>query len=402
MRILFIVDNFPPEHNAPAVRTYEHSLEWVKKGHKVTIITGAPNFPIGKVYPGYKNSLISRELIDGIKVIRVWTYISANKGFFQRIIDYISFAISSFLVGLFIKTDIIIATSPQFFSAVSGRLLSFFKIKPWIMEVRDLWPESIAAVGLLNKNSTIFKILEWYEYKLYRSASKIIVVTNNFKRILTSNGINSNKIFVHKNGVMLDKFKFNNKSKKIINSLNLEGKTIIGYVGTHGMAHNLSFIINTLPEIKKKLPDVKFLFIGDGAEKNNLIREAEMLKLNNIIFLPSIHKHEIIKYLSIIDVALVNLKKSDTFKSVIPSKIFEAAALQKPILLGVEGESKEIIESYGAGVCYDPGNKSDFISACIKILKSDIYNKSKINTKKLAKDFDRRKIAAEILNTIIK
>ena len=161
MRILFITDNFPPEHNAPATRTYEHAVEWVKKGHNVTIITGAPNFPKGKVFHGYKNSLITKELINGVRVLRVWTYISSNKGFLKRIIDYISFGVSSFIVGLFIKTDIIVATSPQFFTAISGRLLSFFKIKPWIMEVRDLWPESIAAVGAIKKSSLIFKILEW-------------------------------------------------------------------------------------------------------------------------------------------------------------------------------------------------------------------------------------------------
>tara|TARA_B110000908_G_C10264199_1_gene462073 strand:+ start:1441 stop:2649 length:1209 start_codon:yes stop_codon:yes gene_type:complete len=402
MRILFLTDNFPPEHNAPATRTYEHAVEWVKKGHNVTIITGAPNFPKGKVFHGYKNSLISKEVINGVRVLRVWTYISSNKGFLKRIVDYISFGVSSFIVGLFIKTDIIVATSPQFFTAISGRSLSFFKIKPWIMEVRDLWPESIAAVGAIKKSSLIFKILEWIEYKLYNSATKIIVVTDTFKKIINSNGIDSNKIFVHKNGVILDKFMPQIKNEKLIKSLNLSGKKIFAYVGTHGMAHGLSFIINALPELNKKLPDVKFLFIGDGAEKDNLINEAKYLKLENIIFLPSVQKHEIINYLSIIDVALVNLKKSDTFKSVIPSKIFEAAALQKPILLGVEGEAKEIVESYGAGVCYDPGSKSDFIKACVEILKSDTYNKAKSNTKNLAKNFDRKKIAAQLLNTIIK
>ena len=402
MRILFITDNFPPEHNAPAIRTFEHSVEWVKKGHEVTIITCAPNFPIGKVYPGYKNSLISKEIIEGIKVIRVWTYISSNKGFLKRIIDYISFGLSSFIVGLFIKTDIIVATSPQFFSAVSGRLLSFFKIKPWIMEVRDLWPESIAAVGAIKKSSLIFKILENIEYKLYNSAYKIVVVANSFKKIISSNGIDSSKIYVHKNGVVLDKFKVQNKNQKLIKILNLDGKKIFAYIGTHGMAHGLSFIINALPEINKKLPDIKFLFIGDGAEKNNLVKEAERLKLENIIFLPSVDKHEIIQYLSIIDVAIVNLKKSDTFKSVIPSKIFEAAALQKPILLGVEGESKEMIESYGAGICYDPENQLDCINACLEILKTDTYNKAKLNAEKLSKDFDRKKISLQLLNTIIK
>ena len=157
MRILFLTDNFPPETNAPATRTYEHCLKWVKMGYKVTVITCFPNFPKGKVFEGYTNKLYQKEDIDGIRVIRVWTYISENNGFVKRIIDYVSFAVTSFLFGLFVKTDLIIATSPQFFTAISGRMLSVFKRIPWVMEVRDLWPDSIAAVGSMNKSSKPFK-----------------------------------------------------------------------------------------------------------------------------------------------------------------------------------------------------------------------------------------------------
>ena len=162
MKILFLTDNFPPEVNAPATRTYEHCKEWVSSGADVTVITCAPNFPKGKVFEGYKNKLYQKEDVDGIKVIRVWTYITANKGFAKRILDYISFMISSFIAGLFIKTDVIIATSPQFFTAISGRWLSFWKRKKWIMEVRDLWPESIKAVGAMDTNPAIrlFEFLE--------------------------------------------------------------------------------------------------------------------------------------------------------------------------------------------------------------------------------------------------
>ena len=159
-RILFLTDNFPPEVNAPATRTLEHAREWVKKGHDVTVITCAPNFPHGKVYDGHSNALISKELMDGIRVVRVWTYIAANEGFVKRILDYISFAVMSFLAGLFIRTDVIVATSPQFFTAVAGRALSAVKFKPWVMEVRDLWPESIVAVGAMSEGR-VYRFLEW-------------------------------------------------------------------------------------------------------------------------------------------------------------------------------------------------------------------------------------------------
>ena len=399
-RILFISDNFPPEVNAPATRTYEHTREWVSKGYEVTVITCAPNFPYGKVYEGFKNKLISHEEKDGIRVIRVWTYITANEGFLKRILDYISFAFMAFFVGLWVRTDIIVATSPQFFSAVSGRWLSFFKFRPWIMEVRDLWPESIAAVGAMNEGR-IYKFLEWLELRLYKSAKKIIVVTDTFKRKISARGIEVSKIAVHKNGVILDLFEPRPKDKELMEANpQFEEKKVFAYIGTHGMAHGLSFILNSLPKLQKSLPQAHFLFIGEGAEKKNLLNEAKEQKLENVTFMPFVPKHEVVRYLSLMDVALVNLKKSDTFKTVIPSKIFEAAALQKPILLGLEGETKGIIESFNAGTCFEPENEDEFIAQCHAILNEQSYKDYQKGCQELAEAFDRKQIALQVLETI--
>ena len=263
MRILFLTDNFPPEVNAPATRTYEHCREWVKQGAEVTVITCAPNFPQGKVYDGYKNKLYQTEMVDGIKVIRVWSYIVANKGFIKRTLDFISFSVTAFLAGLFVKTDLIIATSPQFFTALAGRTLSFWKRRPWIMEVRDLWPESIKTVGAMNDNLFI-KYFEWQEMRCYRSAQKIVVVTDSFKKTLVGRGIDSEKIFVVKNGV--DKSVFNPmpKDEELVKKLGLEGKTVVGYIGTHGMAHKLDFIIQCAKNMEGK-NNYHFILMGNGA-----------------------------------------------------------------------------------------------------------------------------------------
>jgi len=399
-RILFLTDNFPPEVNAPATRTYEHAREWVGKGYEVTVITCAPNFPHGKVYEGYKNKLFNREEKDGIKVIRVWTYITANEGFLKRILDYISFAVMAFLVGIWIRTDIIVATSPQFFTAVAGRWLSFFKFRPWIMEVRDLWPESIAAVGAMNEGK-IYKFLEWVELRLYKSAKKIIVVTDTFKRKISARGIDTSKIDVHKNGVILDLFQSRPKHKELMEANpQFKGKKIFAYIGTHGMAHGLSFILNSLPMLQESLPQAHFLFIGEGAEKENLLKQAKELKLDNVTFMPFVPKHEVVRYLSLMDIALVNLKKSDTFKTVIPSKIFEAAALQKPILLGLEGETKAIIDSFNAGTCFEPENEKEFILQCHAILNEQLYSEYQKGCQELAEAFDRKQIALQVLETI--
>jgi glycosyltransferase involved in cell wall biosynthesis len=399
MKILFLTDNFPPEVNAPATRTFEHCREWVKQGVEVTVITGAPNFPQGKVYPGYSNKLIAKEIIEGINVIRVWTYITSNNGFLKRIVDYFSFASTAFIAGLFVKTDLIIATSPQFFTAIAGRWLHAVKRKPWIMEVRDLWPESIIAVGAM-KRGRVIRFLEKVELNLYKSASKIIVVTDAFKEKIASRGINPAKIFVHKNGVILDQFYPLPKDQELLATYNLEGKKVFGYVGTHGMAHGLSFILRTLPTLAEQIPEAHFLFLGDGAEKQNLIALSQELKLTNATFISSVPKQDVIRYLSLLDVSLVNLVKSETFTTVIPSKIFEAAAMQIPILLGLEGEAKGIIESYNAGLCFEPENQDAFIAACKAILVPEQYTDLQKGCVSLSQAFNRRQIALDMIKTI--
>lgn len=400
MRILFLTDNFPPETNAPATRTYEHCKKWTEMGYQITVITCFPNFPKGKVFKGYTNKLYQKEDIDGINVIRVWSYINANNGFFKRIIDYVSYAVTSFLFGLFIKTDLIIATSPQFFTAVSGSMLSFFKKTPWIMEVRDLWPDSIVAVGSMNKSSISFKILKKIEHYLYLSALKIVVVTDSFKKyLIKKHEIKPEKVGVFKNGIII-----NNINKPKLNdvislkeSLNLENKIVISYIGTHGLAHGLKFILECISKISN--PDLHFLFIGDGAEKKNLLDYSNTLHSKNFTFLESVTKSEIPLYIDLSDYSLVNLKKSDEFKNVIPSKIFENIAMHKPILLGVEGESKKLINDYEVGVCFEPENKESFLNALQDIQKLD-RESFKVNCNKMLVDFNRNNIAKNLIKFI--
>jgi len=401
MRILFLTDNFPPEVNAPATRTYEHCVKWIELGHKVTVITCFPNFPKGKVFEGYTNKLYQKENIDGITVIRVWSYITENNGFVKRIIDYISYALTSFLFGLFVKTDLIIATSPQFFTAISGRILSFLKGKPWVMEVRDLWPDSIAAVGSMNKSSIPFKILKKIEHHLYLSASKIVVVTDSFKKyVIKDHQITPEKVGVFKNGVLISNFKKPkpNDVMTLKESLGLKNKIVISYLGTHGLAHGLKFILESISKISN--PDLHFLFIGDGAEKQNLIKYSKTLHSKNFTFIESVTKSEIPLYIDISDYSLVNLKKSDEFKNVIPSKIFENIAMYKPILLGVEGESKKLIDDYGVGVCFEPENKESFLNAIKDIQKLD-RESFKVNCNKMLVDFERNNIAENLIKFIV-
>jgi len=224
-----------------------------------------------------------------------------------------------------------------------------------------------------------------------------VVVTDTFKQKIIARGIDSEKISVFKNAANLELFVPQQKDALLEQELNLQGKFVFAYIGTHGMAHGLDFILNSIQELEQTRPEVRFLFIGDGAEKKKLIQQAKDLKLTNAVFVDSVSKQEVVRYLSLMDVALVNLKKSDTFLTVIPSKIFEAAAMKKPILLGLEGETKGIIEKYDAGICYLPEDKNSFHQAVEKIIDPITYTEKVLGTQQLIKHFDRSKIASKML-----
>ena len=399
MKILFITDNFTPEVNAPATRTYEHVKEWIKDDNvEVTVITCAPNFPHGNVYDGYKNKLYQKEYIDGIEVIRVWSYITSNSGFLKRVLDYISFGVMAFFIGLFRKQDLIIATSPQFFTTWAAWGISKVKRTPWIFELRDLWPESIKTVGAMKQGKVIDR-LEKIELGLYKSCNKVVAVTDAFKTNLISRGIDAEKIAVVTNGSNMELFNVREKDEKLLESLGLQGKFIVGYIGTHGMAHSLDFIVKSIAQVNDD--SIHFLFIGDGAMKQTIVDIAKDLDLKNITFLDPIKKEDVPKYLNICDVSLAPLKKEDNFKAVIPSKIFESSAMQKPTLLGVEGQAQEIIEKYDAGLCFEPENEQDFIEK-LNILKNDTsrYKELENGCAKLAVDFDRKVLANKMLEIL--
>lgn len=398
MKILFITDNFPPEVNAPATRTYEHCKEWVKQGVEVTVITCAPNFPQGKLYEGYRNRLYQTEMVDGIKVVRVWSYIVANAGFAKRILDYLSFAFMAFWAGLFKKTDVIVATSPQFFTTFTGLALSICKRRPWVFELRDLWPESIVTVGAM-ENGRAIRLLERIEQFMYRQADLIVPVTDAFQKRLESYGISAEKMHVVTNGVDTCLYSRNIRKEHLRNKLKCENGFLIGYIGTLGMAHNLEFIVEAMSMVED--PDIHLLCIGDGARKSAAMKRARKLCLTNVTFLDPIPKKEVRNYLATVDAVLVPLIKSETFKTVIPSKIFEAAAMQKPIILGVNGLARHLIEHYEAGIYYPPDSSEAFIAA-LHALKCDFQLRDSLalGGKKLALDYDRKNLAKDMINRI--
>lgn len=372
MHILFLSDNFPPEVNAPASRTFEHCREWVKAGAKVTVITTAPNFPSGKIFAGYKNRLWQSETMDGIRVIRVWTYITANEGFLRRTLDYVSFMVSGTLAALFVrKADIVVGTSPQFFTVCAARVVSGLKRVPFIFELRDIWPESIKAVGAM-KDGFALRMLEKIELYLYRKADAIVCVTHSFKETLAARGVDPAKISVVLNGVDLSRFAPREKDAVLVEQLGLKDKFVAGYIGTHGMAHGLETLLEAAQLLQNSPYAGRFriLMLGDGARKKALQDEAQRMGLTNVIFHDSVGKDDVVRFWSILDATIIHLKKSDLFTTVIPSKIFEAMAMGLPMVCGLQGESAEIVAREGAGLKFEPENAAE-LRDCLLSLERD-------------------------------
>ena len=402
MRIIFVTDNFTPESNAPASRTHDHCREWMRNGVEVTVVTCFPNFPQGKVYDGYQNSLMKSEVIDGIKVVRLWSFIRPNKGFVLRTLDHLSFAISSFIYLLLKKRksyDALIVTSPQFFVGLTGFFISKIKRKPWFFEVRDLWPEGII---FLKRNSLIYKLLEKIEGCYYHSASGIITVTSSFKKdIIKRFKIPEDKIKVVYNSANNLLFEPTEKSNELVQKLGLQKKFVVGYAGTLGISHGVDFILACTKEIFDFNKKIHFLFVGAGAQFKEVATIIKEQKLQNVTLLPSVEKRRVPEVLSVFDCGLVNLKDFEGYSKVIPSKIFELAAMEKPILLGVRGEAKAILQEYHGGMTYQPENRGEFIESCKMMFKKDL-KEYEYGLKRLSQDFDRKIQADKMLKFLRK
>lgn len=365
MNILFLSHYFPPEVNAPASRTFEHCREWARQGHKVTVITCFPNHPAGKIYDGYRHRLFQRERVEGIEVIRLWTLLAANEGFAMRIANYLSFMMMAILFCFRApRADVVISTSPQFFCGLAGLMVSLLKRARWVLEIRDLWPESIVAVGAMKKGILI-RFLYWLERFCYRSCDCIVTVTESFKTYMVGLGIDPEKIHVVTNGVRLDVYASDQnpdsdeRMTAFRNQYNLHNRFVASYVGTHGMAHHLQTLIEAA-DLTRNDKQIVYLLVGDGAERNNLLQLRDKRGLQDqVIMVNQLPKSMMPVVWGVSDVSIVHLKKSPTFESVIPSKIFESLAMRKPVIHGVPGESAAIINRSGGGITFEPENAAE-------------------------------------------
>lgn len=394
MRLLVLTHYYPPEVNAPASRLSENARAWVRAGHRVTVVTCAPNHPHGKLYPGYRNRLFQREVIDGVEVIRVWTWIAANEGFLPRIANYLSYLVSVALqLWRLPAADIVLSSSPQFFCGLAGWLLRR-KRRPWVLEIRDLWPESIIAVGAMRRGLAI-RALEAIEAFAYRRADLVVPVTDSFVAHIRARRPDG-PICVVKNGVDLSVYRHADSAEVAAfrDAHGLTGKFVASYVGTHGMAHGLDAVLDAAERLRART-DIVFLLVGGGAERARLASARAERGLDNVVMLEQQPKSAMPVIWSASDAALVLLRRLDTFKSVLPSKMFEAMALGVPMILGVEGEAKALMEDAGAGIAIVPEDAAQLADAVVR-LADDPLERKQMGTRGqsfVAAHFDRNRLA---------
>ena len=375
MKILFLSENFPPESNAAATRVYERAVYWARWGHEVTVITSAPNFPEGKLFDGYANKWRHGETLDGIHVVRVKTYIAANKDIIHRTLDFLSFMVTGFFAGLRRpRPDVVAATSPQFFAAVAGWAIGAVRRVSFVFELGDLWPASITAVGAMRK-SLALSLVEKLELFLYRRSAAIAALTQSFKTDLVARGIAAGKIAVVINGVDVSRYGPRERDAGLSAAYGLGGKFVVGYIGTHGMAHALGNVLDAAELLKNSgeatgRDDICFLLAGAGAERDGLIAAAAARGLDNVIFMERQAKEKMPAVWSLCNVALVHLKDSAVFAGVIPSKIFEAQAMGLPVLLAAPmGEASGIIAADACGLHVEPENPAALLAAVLDLYR---------------------------------
>jgi hypothetical protein len=364
MKILFLSDNFPPESNAPAIRTYEHAKRWVELGHDVTVITCAPNFPAGVLFEGHRNRLLQRAEMDGIHVVRVWTWIARNEGFVLRTLDYVSYMVSAILGSFFVaRPDVVIATSPQFFTSIAGWVVSILKWRPFVFELRDLWPETVVAVDAMKSNFAL-DALEKLAHFLYRRADLMIPVTLPFARRLEALGVPAERIEVVTNGIDPGAIETRRSPEATRAKYGIPADAFVaGYVGTLGMCHGLSTVLDAAAATRDDA-SIHYVVMGDGADRDELVAILEQGALPNVTLIDRQPRAEALEVLAAVDVSLVMLRESPVFETVIPSKIFEAMALRKPILLGVRGEAHRIVvDEAGCGIAFPPEDAETLVKA---------------------------------------
>jgi glycosyltransferase involved in cell wall biosynthesis len=405
MRVIILSQYFPPEIGAPQNRLYELAVRLKDKGIDIQILTAMPNYPKMEIMDDYKGRYYCIENMNNLEVHRSYIFVSKSKSIFFRLINYFSFVFSSLLIGAIKlkKADVLICESPPLFLGISGWILAKIKGAKFIFNVSDLWPESAEKLGLVT-NKFFLNMATVLEEFCYRKSTIITGQTQGICNEIKSrfpnkrvywlpNGVDEKFFDTEHSNVLLNWRKENNFS---------ENDFLLLYAGIIGFAQGLEVILYTA-ELVREHTNIKFIILGSGPEKEKLLQLKQDLNLSNVFFYDSQPKSQMPSIVNSIDVAVIPLKKLDLFLGAIPSKIFENLAMKKPILLGVDGEARQLFINDGqAGLYFEPENFSDLANKTMLLYN----NREKVESlgsngyNYVLKNFSRNKIASEFINEL--
>lgn len=401
MHILYLSHYFAPENNAPAARVHAMGKEWVRQGHHVTVVTCAPNVPTGVVYDGYRNALWQEEWIDGIRTIRVWTYLAANAGTVRRTVNFLSYFAAATAAAPFVRRpDVVIATSPQFFAGWAGVPAHWVHRAPFVLEIRDLWPESITAVGAMDRGLAV-RALELMERCLYAAADHIVTVGDGYREQLMARGVPAAKIDVVTNGVETDLFYPRDPDPAVRERFGVAPDAfVVVFAGTIGMASGLDVALRAARRLRDHgRHDIVFLLVGDGAVRAELEASARAQGLDDVVFTGMVARPQLPAVLAAADACLVHFKRRPIFTTILPSKLFEDAAMAKPILLGFEGHAAKLVRTADCGIAFTPED-DEALAAAVERLAGDPAEARRLGEngrRYVVEHFDRQRLAHDYL-----
>ncbi len=361
MKVIFLTQYFPPETGAPQNRLFATAQALRSHGAEVTVLTAMPNYPDMRIHGEYRGKWKVEEEMDGLRVIRAWLLVSAQRSIFWRLCNYFSFVFTALVIGLFSlrRSDVLIVESPPLFLGITAMLLAKAKRAKLVFNVSDLWPESAVQLGLVT-NKALISLSTWLEMRCYGSAALITGQTQGIVRDIQQRCPNK-RVHWLPNGVDFEAIASAEQQEPELPDLRdrlgiTPGALVIAYTGILGHAQGLEVVLKAAHLLREQ-DGIHFLLIGDGPEKAALLEMKVELSLINVHFMDRLPRHALLSLLRSIDAVAVPLRKNDLFKGAIPSKIFEALAMAKPLLLGVEGEAKELFIDQGkAGIAFEPDN----------------------------------------------
>jgi glycosyltransferase involved in cell wall biosynthesis len=406
MNLLLVSHYFPPEIGAPQARLSEFARAWADSGHDVTVLTGVPNHPNGVVPAEYVGMRFRRESLDGYDVVRTWTYATPNEGFARKIIGHLSFMLTSVLQGAFRvgRPDVVVVSSPTFFSIFSAWIIARLWRARLVVEVRDLWPAIFIELGVL-RNPGLIRLLEWLELRAYRAADRVVLVTEGFKDQLIARGVPSDKLDVIRNGVDLNMFEAKGERSAAVRQqlgATSDDDVLVLYIGAHGISQALSSVADAAA-ILRDHATVRFVFVGEGAEKEQLRARVSAMGLENVLLHPGIPRADVPGVLQAADICLAPLRDVPMFATFIPSKIFEYMGAERAVIGSVRGESARILEDAGALVV--PPEDPEALAAAIAKLARDAALRTEMGVsgrRHVEQHFDRQRLADDYASILMR